>query len=108
MFTVNVFQTTLEAVAVLYAVLLVLEYTNLVICLVGFILLVYFHGMVYYKTRKRQRSLEISQITASIDSRIAFTALLLTFAVFIFSFPIIVVIVLVEFLSIFRANSVFR
>ena len=69
--------------------------------------LVYFYSVVYSKARRQSRS-QISQMTAKIQSRIAFTAFLLTAAVFIFSLPIPVVVATVQFWPILRANSVFR
>ena len=97
---------TLQAIALPHEFLLVLHFIEGV----GFMTLVYFYSMVYSKARKQSRSQisQISQITAKIQSRIAFTAFLLTAAVFIFSLPIPVVIATVQFWPILRANSVFR
>ena len=94
---------TLQAIALPHEFLLVLHFIEGV----GFMTLVYFYSMVYSKARRQSRS-QISQITAKIQSRIAFTAFLLTAAVFIFSLPIPVVVATVQFWPILRANSVFR
>ena len=98
---------TLQAIALPHEFVLVLHFIEGVVWLVGFMTLVYFYSMVYSKARKQSRS-QISQITAKIQSRIAFTAFLLTAAVFIFSLPIPVVVATVQFWPILRANSVFR
>ena len=100
------FVMTLQAIALPHEFLLVLHFIEGV----GFMTLVYFYSMVYSKARKQSRSQisQISQISAKIQSRIAFTAFLLTAAVFIFSLPIPVVIATVQFWPILRANSVYR
>ena len=98
---------TLQAIALPHEFVLVLHFIEGVVWLVGFMTLVYFYSMVYSKARKQSRS-QISQITAKIQNRIAFTAFLLTAAVFIFSLPIPVVVATVQFWPILRANSVFR
>ena len=98
---------TLQAIALPHEFVLVLHFIEGVVWLVGFMTLVYFYSMVYSKARTQSRS-QISQITAKIQSRIAFTAFLLTAAVFIFSLPIPVVVATVQFWPILRANSVFR
>ena len=100
-------QTTLQAIALPHKFLLVLHLIEGVFWLISFMALVYFYSMVYSKARKQSQS-QISQITAKIQSRIAFTAFLLTAAVFIFSLPIPVVIATVQFWPILRANSVYR
>ena len=105
--TAFVLLTTLQAIALPHEFLLVLYLLQGVLWLISFMALVYFYSMVYSKARKQSRS-QISQITAKIQSRIAFTAFLLTAAVFIFSLPIPVVIATVQFWPILRANSVFR
>ena len=101
---------TLQAIALPHEFVLVLHFIEGVVWLVGFMTLVYFYSIVYRKARKQSRSQisQISQITAKIQSRIAFTAFLLTAAVFIFSLPIPVVVATVQFWPILRANSVFR
>ena len=101
---------TLQAIALPHEFVLVLHFIEGVVWLVGFMTLVYFYSMVYSKARKQSRSQisQISQISTKIQSRIAFTAFLLTAAVFIFSLPIPVVIATVQFWPILRANSVFR
>ena len=104
---VYVLVMTLQAIALPHEFLLVLYFIEGVVWLVGFITLVYFYSMVYSKARKQSRS-QISQITAKIQSRIAFTAFLLTAALFIFSLPIHAVVATVQFWPILRANSVFR
>ena len=104
---VYVLVMTLQAIALPHEFLLVLHFIEGVVWLVGFMALVYFYSMVYSKARKQSRS-QISQITAKIQRRIAFTAFLLTAAVFIFSLPIPVVVATVQFWPILRANSVFR
>ena len=81
------FVMTLQAITLPHEFLLVLHFIEGV----GFMTLVYFYSMVYSKARRQSRS-QISQITAKIQSRIAFTAFLLTAAVFIFSLPIPVVV----------------
>ena len=85
---------TLQAIALPHEFVLVLHFIEGVVWLVGFMTLVYFYSMVYSKARKQSRSQisQISQISAKIQSRIAFTAFLLTAAVFIFSLPIPVVV----------------
>ena len=98
---------TLQAIALPHELLFALYFIEGVVWLIGFMALVYFYSMVYSKARKQSRS-QISQITAKIQSRIAFTAFLLTAAVFIFSLPIPVVVATVQFWPILRANSVFR
>ena len=98
---------TLQAIALPHEFVLVLHFIEGVVWLVGFMTLVYFYSMVYSKARTQSRS-QISQITAKIQSRIAFTAFLLTAAVFIFSLPIPVVVATVQLWPILRANSVFR
>ena len=98
---------TLQAFALPRELLFALYFIEGVVWLIGFMALVYFYSMVYSKARKQSRS-QISQITAKIQSRIAFTAFLLTAAVFIFSLPIPVVVATVQFWPILRANSVFR
>ena len=105
--TAFVLLTTLQAIALPHEFLLVLYLLQGVLWLISFMALVYFYSMVYSKARKQSRS-QISQITAKIQSRIAFTAFLLTAAVFIFSLPIPVVIATVQFWPILRANSVYR
>ena len=101
---------TLQAIALPHELLYALYFIEGVVWLIGFMALVYFYSMVYSKARKQSRSQisQISQITAKIQSRIAFTAFLLTAAVFIFSLPIPVVIATVQFWPILRANSVYR
>ena len=106
-FTAFVLLTTLQAIALPHEFLLVLHLIEGVFWLISFLALVYFYSMVYSKARKQSQS-QISQITAKIQSRIAFTAFLLTAAVFIFSLPIPVVVATVQFWPILRANSVFR
>ena len=98
---------TLQAIPLPHELLFALYFIEGVVWLIGFMALVYFYSMVYSKARKQSRS-QISQITAKIQSRIAFTAFLLTAAVFIFSLPIPVVVATVQFWPILRANSVFR
>ena len=98
---------TLQAFALPRELLFALYFIEGVVWLIGFMALVYFYSMVYSKARKQSRS-QISQITAKIQSRIAFTAFLLTAAVFIFSLPIPVVVATVQLWPILRANSVFR
>ena len=98
---------TLQAIALPHELLFALYFIEGVVWLIGFMALVYFYSMVYSKARKQSRS-QISQITAKIQSRIAFTAFLLTAAVFIFSLPIPAVIATVQFWPILRANSVYR
>ena len=105
--TAFVLLTTLQAIALPHEFLLVLYLLQGVLWLISFMALVYFYSMVYSKARKQSRS-QISRITAKIQSRIAFTAFLLTAAVFIFSLPIPVVVATVQFWPILRANSVFR
>ena len=100
-------QTTLQAIALPHEFLLVLHLIEGVFWLISFLALVYFYSMVYSKARKQSQS-QISQITAKIQSRIAFTAFLLTAAVFICSLPMAVFVGTVQFLPILRANSVFR
>ena len=100
-------QTTLQAIALPLEFLLVLHLIEGVFWLISFLALVYFYSMVYSKARKQSQS-QISQITAKIQSRIAFTAFLLTAAVFICSLPMAVFVGTVQFLPILRANSVFR
>ena len=100
-------QTTLQAIALPHEFLLVLHLIEGVFWLISFMALVYFYSMVYSKARKQSQS-QISQITAKIQSRIAFTAFLLTAAVFICSLPMAVFVGTVQFLPILRANSVFR
>ena len=100
-------QTTLQAIALPHEFLLVLHLIEGIFWLISFLALVYFYSMVYSKARKQSQS-QISQITAKIQSRIAFTAFLLTAAVFIFSLPIPVVVATVQLWPILRANSVFR
>ena len=101
---------TLQAIALPHELLFALYFIEGVVWLIGFIALVYFYSMVYSKARKQSRSQisQISQTTAKIQRRIAFTAFLLTAAVFIFSLPIPVVVATVQFWPILRANSVFR
>ena len=108
--TAFVLLTTLQAIALPHEFLLVLYLLQGVLWLISFMALVYFYSMVYSKARKQSRSQisQISQITAKIQSRIAFTAFLLTAAVFIFSLPIPVVVATVQLWPILRANSVFR
>ena len=103
----DVLVMTLQAIALPHELLFALYFIEGVVWLIGFMALVYFYSMVYSKARKQSRS-QISQITAKIQSRIAFTAFLLTAAVFIFSLPIPVVVATVQFWPILRANSVFR
>ena len=103
----DVLVMTLQAIALPHELLFALYFIEGVVWLIGFMALVYFYSMVYSKARKQSRS-QISQITAKIQSRIAFTAFLLTAAVFIFSLPIPVVIATVQLWPILRANSVFR
>ena len=105
--TAFVLLTTLQAIALPHEFLLVLYLLQGVLWLISFMALVYFYSMVYSKARKQSRS-QISQITAKIQSRIAFTAFLLTAAVFIFSLPIPAVNATVQFWPILRANSVYR
>ena len=107
---VYVLVMTLQAIALPHELLFALYFIEGVVWLIGFVALVYFYSMVYSKARKQSRSQisQISQISAKIQSRIAFTAFLLTAAVFIFSLPIPVVIATVQFWPILRANSVFR
>ena len=105
--TAFVLLTTLQAIALPHEFLLVLYLLQGVLWLISFMALVYFYSMVYSKARKQSRS-QISQITAKIQSRIAFTAFLLTAAVFICSLPMAVFVGTVQFLPILRANSVFR
>ena len=105
--TAFVLLTTLQAIALPHEFLLVLYLLQGVLWLISFMALVYFYSMVYSKARKQSRS-QISQITAKIQSRIAFTAFLLTAAVLIFSLPIPAVIATVQFWPILRANSVYR
>ena len=105
--TAFVLLTTLQAIALSHEFLLVLYLLQGVLWLISFMALVYFYSMVYSKARKQSRS-QISQITAKIQSRIAFTAFLLTAAVFIFSLPIPAVIATVQFWPILRAYSVYR
>ena len=100
-------QTTLQAIALPHKFLLVLHLVEGVFWLISFMALVYFYSMVYSKARKQSQS-QISQITAKIQSRIAFTAFLLTAAVFICTLPMAVFVGTVQFLPILRANSVFR
>ena len=104
---VYVLVMTLQAIALPHEFLLVLYLLQGVLWLISFMALVYFYSMVYSKARKQSRS-QISQITAKIQSRIAFTAFLLTAALFIFSLPIHAVVATVQFWPILRANSVFR
>ena len=104
---VYVLVMTLQAIALPHELLFALYFIEGVVWLIGFMALVYFYSMVYSKARKQSRS-QISQITAKIQSRIAFTAFLLTAAVFIFSLPIPVVVATVQLWPILRANSVFR
>ena len=101
---------TLQAFALPRELLFALYFIEGVVWLIGFMALVYFYSMVYSKARKQSRSQisQISQTTAKIQRRIAFTAFLLTAAVFIFSLPIPVVVATVQFWPILRANSVFR
>ena len=106
-FTAFVLLTTLQAVALPHEFLLVLHLIESVFWLISFLALVYFYSLVYSKVRKQSRS-QISQITAKIQNRIAFTACLLTAAVFLCSLPMVVFVVTVQFLPILRANSVFR
>ena len=103
----DVLVMTLQAIALPHELLFALYFIEGVVWLIGFMALVYFYSMVYSKARKQSRS-QISQITAKIQNRIAFTAFLLTAAVFIFSLPIPVVIATVQLWPILRANSVFR
>ena len=105
--TAFVLLTTLQAMALPHEFLLVLYLLQGVLWLISFMALVYFYSMVYSKARKQSRS-QISQITAKIQSRIAFTAFLLTAAVFICTLPMAVFVGTVQFLPILRANSVFR
>ena len=105
--TAFVLLTTLQAIALPHEFLLVLYLLQGVLWLISFMALVYFYSMVYSKARKQSRS-QISQITAKIQSRIAFTAFLLTAAVFIFSLPIPAVIATVQFWPILRVYSVYR
>ena len=107
---VYVLVMTLQAIALPHELLFALYFIEGVVWLIGFVALVYFYSMVYSKARKQSRSQisQISQTTAKIQSRIAFTAFLLTAAVFICSLPIPVVIATVQFWPILRANSVFR
>ena len=100
-------QTILQAIALPHKFLLVLHLIEGVFWLISFMALVYFYSMVYSKARKQSQS-QISQITAKIQSRIAFTAFLLTAAVFICTLPMAVFVGTVQFLPILRANSVFR
>ena len=106
-FTAFVLLTTLQAVTLPPEFLTVLHLIEGVFWLISFLALVYFYSMVYSKARKQSQS-QISQITAKIQSRIAFTAFLLTAAVFICSLPMAVFVGTVQFLPILRANSVFR
>ena len=106
-FTAFVLLTTLQAVTLPPEFLTVLHLIEGVFWLISFLALVYFYSMVYSKARKQSRS-QISQISAKIQSRIAFTAFLLTAAVVIFSLPIPVVVATVQLWPILRANSVFR
>ena len=106
-FTAFVLLTTLQAVALPPEFLTVLHLIEGVFWLISFLALVYFYSMVYSKARKQSQS-QISQITAKIQSRIAFTACLLTAAVFLCSLPMAVFVATVQFLPILRASSVFR
>ena len=106
-FTAFVLLTTLQAVTLPPEFLTVLHLIEGVFWLISFLALVYFYSMVYSKARKQSQS-QISQITAKIQSRIAFTAFLLTAAVFICTLPMAVFVGTVQFLPILRANSVFR
>ena len=103
----DVLVMTLQAITLPHELLFALYFIEVVVWLVGFLALVYFYSMVYSKARKQSRS-QISQISAKIQSRIAFTAFLLTAAVVIFSLPIPVVVATVQLWPILRANSVFR
>ena len=104
---VFVLLTTLQAVALPHEFLIVLHLIEGVFWLISFLALVYFYSMVYSKARK-QSQCQISRITAKIQSRIAFTACLLTAAVFLCSLPMAVFVATVQFLPILRASSVFR
>ena len=106
-FTAFVLLTTLQAVTLPPEFLTVLHLIEGVFWLISFLALVYFYSMVYSKARKQSQS-QISQITAKIQSRIAFTACLLTAAVFLCSLPMAAFVGTVEFLPILRASSVFR
>ena len=106
-FTAFVLLTTLQAVTLPPEFLTVLHLIEGVFWLISFLALVYFYSMVYSKARKQSQS-QISQITAKIQSRIAFTACLLTAAVFLCSLPLAVFVATVQFLPILRASSVFR
>ena len=88
-FTAFVLLTTLQAVTLPPEFLTVLHLIEGVFWLISFLALVYFYSMVYSKARKQSQS-QISQITAKIQSRIAFTACLLTAAVFLCSLPMAV------------------
>ena len=106
----DVLVMTLQAIALPHELLFALYFIEGVVWLIGFMALVYFYSMVYSKARKQSRSQisQISQITAKIQSRIAFTACLLTAAVFLCSLPMAVFVATVQFLPILRASSVFR
>ena len=103
----DVLVMTLQAITLPHELLFALYFIEVVVWLIGFMALVYFYSMVYSKARKQSRS-QISQISAKIQSRIAFTAFLLTASVVIFSLPIPVVVTTVQLWPILRANSVFR
>ena len=104
---VYVLVMTLQAIALPHEFLLVLHLIEGVFSLISFLALVYFYSMVYSKARK-QSQCQISQITAKIQNRIAFTACLLTAAVFLCSLPMAVFVATLQFLPILRASSVFR
>ena len=104
---VYVLVMTLQAIALPHEFLLVLHLIEGVFSLISFLALVYFYSMVYSKARK-QSQCQISQITAKIQNRIAFTACLLTAAVFLCSLPMAAFVGTVEFFPILRASSVFR
>ena len=105
-FTAFVLLRTLQAIALPHEFLIVLHLIEGVFWLVNFLALDFYRS-VYSKARK-QSQCQISQITAKIQSRIAFTACLLTAAVFLCSLPMAFFIGTVQFLPILRASSVFR
>ena len=91
--TATAFYIVFDAAGVQLEVILVTDIIICVLWLIGFLLVVYFYFMVYKQIRKQHRSQfrrVDALIKARIESRLAFTAFLLTFVVFASFVPLIV------------------
>ena len=102
----------LVATGIRYEILLVLNVILRLSWLISIAMFAYFYGMVYIEIRKENRN-QVSQVSALIKagidlSKIAYTAFLLTVAVFISSVPAVLVYIVTAFSPVFRENAVFR